>query len=194
MGNATGPLVTVETYVAAFETWRGLARLADAEAGTLTAALAHLRARFDATPRTVEAFCGAFDAFLQARDRDAVRGGLRLRITKSCLLDRLLHLGEEPRTVRCPAHEGRWSGLQAEPCPHGCNLASCGCTTGWLPTRATLQRGAAHYVAAVARAEAAGRAQQADMWRRRLDEIRAGLAALGEAEDEDRPRETTDVR
>lgn len=54
---------------------------------------------------------------------------IRLAISKSSLLGRLLYEGEEFRTVECPEHKGKWSGLEfpESPCPHGCNM------TGWLP-------------------------------------------------------------
>lgn len=60
---------------------------------------------------------------------------LRLAITKSCLLDRLIYVGEPLRTRPCPVHQGRWSGIQW-PDDAQCECArgrSCGCTTGWLP-------------------------------------------------------------
>jgi hypothetical protein len=54
-----------------------------------------------------------------------------LDVEKSNLLYRMLYLGEEPRTKRCPVHKGRWSGCVFEDghceCQHGANV------TGWLP-------------------------------------------------------------
>lgn len=50
---------------------------------------------------------------------------------KSNLLFRLLYLGQRRRMRKCPEHEGRWSGCQPEPCPHGCSVGSD--VTGWLP-------------------------------------------------------------
>jgi hypothetical protein len=166
----TAPL-TVAAYADVFDTWRTLARLEDGEAATLVAAIAHLRGSFDATPRDPQAFCDAFDAFLASRD-GYERGGLRLRIVKSCLLDRLVYCREPPRTVKCPQHDGRWSGLQIELCPHGCNLASCGCTTGWLPARATLLEGEATLAAAIAGTK---KKRQAEIWQEQLEAIRAAL-------------------
>lgn len=56
-------------------------------------------------------------------------------IAKSALLGRLFYLGQEPRTTKCPEHNGHWSGIEWEDpergqgnvCSHGCGL------TGWLP-------------------------------------------------------------
>ncbi len=49
-------------------------------------------------------------------------------IRKSNLLARLLYAGETLRTVPCPEHKGKWSGVGD--CKHGCQL------TGWLPEKA----------------------------------------------------------
>ena len=83
-----------------------------------------------------------------------------LQISKSCLLDRLLYVGEPgPRKEPCPVHKGVWSGIHAgwpgevwhhidgtsrpgtvsKSCQEwydaGCRCASegCGCTSGWQP-------------------------------------------------------------
>lgn len=146
------PPLTAREYVAAFERWRALARhntprgrvgwprdqmdaVLDALVGGGCAAV--LAAFPDDEPRAPEAYCAAFSAHLGERAPEDERGvrELSLAIRKSCLLDRLLHLGEAPRTVPCPKHGGRWSGchfhLDDARCPHGCG-AACGCNTGWL--------------------------------------------------------------
>lgn len=48
-------------------------------------------------------------------------------ITKSDLLDRMVYRGQEPRTKKCPTHNGVWQGL-----PDGRHDCACG-LTGWLP-------------------------------------------------------------
>lgn len=59
-------------------------------------------------------------------------GKLRTAIMKSSYLGRRLYGEEEHRTVMCPEHRGRWSGLPSSPgaCRFGCEL------TGWLPVGA----------------------------------------------------------
>ncbi len=54
---------------------------------------------------------------------------IRLAISKSNLLHRLLYDGEQLRKRECPEHKGKWSGLEfpESPCVHGCGLS------GWLP-------------------------------------------------------------
>lgn len=51
-----------------------------------------------------------------------------LSIRKSNLLARLLYSGEKLRTVMCPEHKGKWSGIEWSDnvCPHKCQL------TGWV--------------------------------------------------------------
>lgn len=56
-----------------------------------------------------------------------------LLIRKSSLLARLVYGGEQLRTVRCPKHDGRWSGL---PCDG--NDCACG-LTGWIPAALAAQ-------------------------------------------------------
>jgi hypothetical protein len=129
-------LLTIAQYTAAFETWAGVSKLTDGQRAVLVDSLAHLRAAFaDDTPRAADVYCAAFESYLSERDEDPNHDASRLRllITKSCLLDRLIHCGEALRTVPCPEHKGRWSGIHLDPCPHGCSIG-CGCTTGWLPS------------------------------------------------------------
>jgi hypothetical protein len=57
---------------------------------------------------------------------------LELAIRKSCLLDRLFYGRDTLRTTPCPVHQGKWSGISTEPCPH-CAVGPCACNTGWLP-------------------------------------------------------------
>lgn len=54
---------------------------------------------------------------------------IQLAIRKSSMLGRLIYEGENLRTVECPEHKGKWSGLDhpEHPCPHGCHM------TGWIP-------------------------------------------------------------
>jgi hypothetical protein len=51
---------------------------------------------------------------------------LKLAISKSSYLDRILYLDEKRRTKMCPEHKGHWSGIQFEQAACGCDL------TGWL--------------------------------------------------------------
>lgn len=53
---------------------------------------------------------------------------VRLMVSKSNMLARLIYGGEHARTEMCPEHQGRWSGIEFDEnvCPHGCQL------TGWL--------------------------------------------------------------
>lgn len=54
-------------------------------------------------------------------------------IHKSCLLDRLIYVGEEVRTEKCPKHKGEWNGKSFN---GDCECAAvCGCVTGWLPNK-----------------------------------------------------------
>lgn len=57
-------------------------------------------------------------------------GTIRLQVSKSNFLWRLIYLGEKKRTRMCPEHKGGWFGLQGDThniCLHGCDK------TGWLP-------------------------------------------------------------
>ena len=113
-------------------------------------------------------FCAALDTWaglmIKAKiDRDVDEGGVfekawrevRLAITKSCLLDRVLNHHEQPSQTLCPVHKGLWAGVHAgwpgqlwsdgrpieiDPMLQEwhdagcrCHLHSCGCTTGWNP-------------------------------------------------------------
>lgn len=49
---------------------------------------------------------------------------------KSNLLYRILYLGEDPRTEKCPVHKGVWSGCVTE--DPGCGCLSGANVTGWL--------------------------------------------------------------
>ncbi len=134
--------LTVAAYTAAFETWASVAKLTDGQRAVLADSLAHLRATFtDDTARAADVYCAAFESHLSERDEDpnGDASRLRLRITKSCLLDRIIHCGETLRAAPCPEHKGRWSGIHLDPCPHGCSIG-CGCTTGWLPSVETAIR------------------------------------------------------
>lgn len=134
--------LTIAEYVEAFETWASVAKLTDGQRAVLDYSLVHLRATFtDDTLRDTKDYCAAFESHLSERDEDPSGDARRLRllITKSCLLDRLIHCGEALRAVPCPEHKGRWSGLHSKPCPHGCSIG-CGCTTGWLPSLDTAVR------------------------------------------------------
>lgn len=157
----TARVLTASEYVAAFATWRDLsrgklprarvgddrdaagARFDDLVAGGCAAVLAAFP---DDVAREPDAYCAPFATYLGERPEDDVQGvrDLDLAIRKSCLLDRLIYVGEAPRTRPCPKHEGRWSGLPwpGSKCTHGddcrcangCEcIAPCGCATGWLP-------------------------------------------------------------
>jgi len=56
---------------------------------------------------------------------------IRLAISKSCLLDRLIYGGETLRTEMCPVHQGTWCGCSPNPQPAGCNCRHGICITGW---------------------------------------------------------------
>jgi len=123
--------VTREEYVRAFEAWASVANLTDDEQGALAAAIAAFRAApDDGGARPVDEYCQEALPLLSGA------GGTRLRLSiiKSCLLHRMIYLGEPLRTEKCPIHQGQWSGIKFERCPHGCD-ATCGCSTGWLPTK-----------------------------------------------------------
>ena len=60
-----------------------------------------------------------------------VANSILFNIKKSCLLKRMIYMGEDLRTVKCPIHNGEWSGCYAERCPAGCD--TCGCACGWIP-------------------------------------------------------------
>lgn len=149
--------LTVTEYTMAFETWQRVntnTREASRIAGCsdlIAGGIAAVRAAFpDGELRAPDAYCAVFESFLGERDatpEDAERvRSLRLAIRKSCLLDRLIYIGEPLRTVPCPRHHGRWSGLSWPGetcthgpgcrCPHGCAcVAPCGCATGWVHAR-----------------------------------------------------------
>lgn len=101
----------------------------------------------------------------QVLDQETVRE-VRLAITRSCLLDRMIHHGENPSQTPCPVHQGHWAGIQVGwpgsvqlevlsdgttkqlPAPESptlrkqydagcrCFMHHCGCTTGWQPDEA----------------------------------------------------------
>lgn len=73
----------------------------------------------------VSRYCGAFETWFRVMaEKGEHFAGVRLAITKSNLLARLIYAGEELRTRECPKHKGRWSGILA--CEHGCDY------TGWI--------------------------------------------------------------
>lgn len=55
---------------------------------------------------------------------------IRMAATKSNYLARRIYGGEEHRTVKCPEHDGHWSGYGI--CTHGCSIGRYD-ITGWLP-------------------------------------------------------------
>lgn len=124
--------LTRNEYARAFEAWLSVVRLHADDVAALKNAIADFRAvADDGTARGVEDFCAEAWALL-GDDHD----GLRITIEHSCLLYRMVYLGEPIRTEACPLHKGRWSGIRfTSPCPHGCDTA-CGCVTGWLPNAA----------------------------------------------------------
>ena len=126
--------LTVGEYVAAFETWVSVARLAPQFVTLVDGGLAELRATFSSDEaREPAAYCTVMQAHFDAADLEWDRRlKLRMAIAKSCLLKRLIYLGEPLRTRPCPLHKGHWAGCFGERCPHGCDRG-CGCTTGWLP-------------------------------------------------------------
>jgi hypothetical protein len=91
----------------------------------------------------------------EGRAFDKAHRIIGLAITKSCLLDRMVHGDERPSQTQCPVHKGSWSGIhfgwpdmfwsdgspmkESEQCrkwyDEGCRCFQhgCGCTTGWQP-------------------------------------------------------------
>lgn len=136
--------VTIYEYTTAFFTWSAVAHLPEKLTAILGKGMLHLLNTFkDSEAREPEEYCKVLREWAQVAARSHKGdelwigdhgdfGELHLRIEKSCLLDRLIYLGETVRTVPCPLHKGKWSGIHAERCPHGCDIG-CGCTTGWLP-------------------------------------------------------------
>lgn len=61
-------------------------------------------------------------------DEDTIKAlkTVRMGISKSNFLWRLLYLDQPVRTEKCPAHKGRWSGVGS--CTYGCDQV------GWLKT------------------------------------------------------------
>ncbi len=121
--------------------------LTPAEAKAQLAVLTHY---FNEPVLPMSRYCGAFEAWLTAiqvlnareprdeHDKKEHRVGhawaqfisdIKLSISKSSMLGRLLYGGEKHRTRECPEHKGKWSGMEhpENPCPHGCNFV------GWLP-------------------------------------------------------------
>jgi hypothetical protein len=106
---------------------------------------------------SAEEFCRAFDAWahacMTALDTDSESTTkwreqfrehwqfIELSIRKSCLLDRLIYGGDVLRTIPCPVHQGKWSGISTTPCPH-CAVGPCACNTGWLPEPGVSTEGA----------------------------------------------------
>jgi hypothetical protein len=115
--------------------------------------LAQLREHFGQPVMPIGVYCEGFRNWVRAIEMAVERttGGrqenhknmlrrieaVRLDVTKSNLLYRLLYLGETFRTEPCPVHKGEWSGCVGpeQACPHcmsGINV------TGWVkaePTR-----------------------------------------------------------
>jgi hypothetical protein len=58
--------------------------------------------------------------------------GIELAISKSNLLWRLIYEGQPLREVKCPVHNGRWSGCVWEPA-RWCECMDGSDITGWLP-------------------------------------------------------------
>lgn len=113
----------------------------------------------------VDEYCRKFDQFFALKEVQAHLGeeGMRhvqdlrmFAIGKSCLLHRMVYCGEEPSTVPCPVHKGKWSGChfgwpgqkwsngklveESKQCREWydagccCFQHACGCTTGWQPS------------------------------------------------------------
>ena len=60
-------------------------------------------------------------------------GTVRLAIEKSCLLNRLIYMGQKLRSEKCPIHKGRWSGYGHCHNDPPCHIAPGYDITGWLP-------------------------------------------------------------
>lgn len=145
-------LITAREYADAFGLWRALARdntprprygqdharMRGAIDALVEGGCAAVLAAFpDESLRSPDVYCEVFAAYLGEGHEDRIEAvrELDLAIRKSCLLSRLIYVGEAPRTVPCPEHGGRWSGCHFHQddlrCSHGCG-ALCGCNTGWL--------------------------------------------------------------
>jgi hypothetical protein len=110
------------------------------------AALADIDAAGRATEARIQRaekdrICKALEAWAKLRGADdesfrAAWGTVRLCISKSCLLDRMINLRLAPATEQCPVHHGQWSGIKFDDPRCECAEHGCGCTTGWLPAAA----------------------------------------------------------
>lgn len=147
LGLSTSPVSAEERQ--ADETQRSVFTEADAQR-----ALGWLSEHYGCPVMPVSRYCNALDEWAKVAKPEGwlyVRGA----IAKSCLLHRTIYGGEALRTVPCPVHKGRWSGISLgwpgavsttgvpikeekllrEQYDAGCRcfLGSCGCTTGWQP-------------------------------------------------------------
>jgi hypothetical protein len=127
------PTITRSDYLAAFETWFRVC----AENGT-----APYAPEFPDQWRAVVASAdlpdeAPIDAFCRILAPLIERHACHFAIGKSSFLDRAIYVREPLRTVKCPKHDGHWSGVEmprdwpySNHCYHGCEL------TGWLPAGA----------------------------------------------------------
>lgn len=101
---------------------------------------AQLETHYGTRVAPVNEYCQIFQEFFEDADgyigerypkvKEAMRELRWFVIGKSSYLDRRLYGGEKRRTVKCPKHDGHWSGL---PFP-GAADADCPChLTGWIP-------------------------------------------------------------
>lgn len=121
--------IEVGEYVDALRTWAFVhPRLGDDARAALEAGCAYLEATFDGV-MAIDRLCRKLTRW--SLDHDGpIMHELRLEISRSSLLGRLIYVGEPLRMQRCPIHDGRWAG-RFERCPAGCNFETQ--ITGWLP-------------------------------------------------------------
>jgi hypothetical protein len=130
--------IDTERYCWAFETWTSFPRphKRRGEEAVVRQVCARLRVHFPGI-HPIETLCGAFwwmTGLAPSGPPDieqvVAEGFDAVAVEKSCLLARLIYCGEPLRTRRCPLHQGRWSGIGLDPCPHGCNHGMQ--YTGWI--------------------------------------------------------------
>lgn len=94
-------------------------KLTDAEAEAM---LRRLRSHYRQPVLPLHRVCDALTKWSEVSGERMPIGA----IYKSNLLHRMLYLGEKLRTIKCPAHNGRWSGCK--------ELGTCACQSGWNVT------------------------------------------------------------
>jgi hypothetical protein len=104
-----------------------------------TRMIAELEEYFGEPVQPVSEYCSALQTWKKCLDRldgserhrhlSQAAQAVRLAISKSNLLYRLIYQKQKLRSIPCPIHLGRWSGYVE--CSAGCNDGLD--ATGWLP-------------------------------------------------------------